>query len=151
MVEQTAVVVRAESAGVWVEAVEPSSGCGACDGRGCGSRRLAEMFQRGARHFQVDSELALRVGDRVIVGIADGSVLRSAGRAYGVPLAGMLAGALLAQAVWPGDASAVAGLAAGGVAGVLGSRGVTVARPRVLRHESESGTVMKKGQSCSRQ
>lgn len=149
MVEQTVVVVRAEVTGVWVEAVEPS-GCGACDGQGCGSRRLAEMFQRGERLFRVDSDLALRVGDRVIVGIADGSVLRSAGRAYGVPLAGMLAGALLAQAFWPGDAAAVAGLAAGGVVGVFGSRGVTVARPQVLRHESGSGNVMKKGQSCSR-
>lgn len=149
MVEQTAVVVRTEPAGVWVEAVEPS-GCGACDGQGCGSRRLAEVFQRGERHFRVDSDLALRVGDRVIVGIADGSVLRSAGRAYGVPLAGMLAGALLAQSLSPGDAAALAGLAAGGVLGALGSRGVAIARPRVLRHESESGNVMKKGQSCSR-
>lgn len=148
MLEQTAVVVRAEPAGIWVEAVEPS-GCGTCGGQGCSSRRLAEVFQRGDRHFRVDSDLALRAGDRVIVGIADGSVLRSAGRAYGMPLAGMLAGALLAQMFWPGDAAAVAGLAAGGMLGVLGSRGVAFARPRVLRHESESDIVMKKGRSCS--
>lgn len=148
MLEQTAIVVRAEPAGVWVEAVEPS-GCGTCGGQGCGSRRLAEVFQRGARHFQVDSALALHAGDRVIVGIADGILLASAMRLYGIPLAAMLAGALLVQSIWPGDFSAAAGLLAGGVLGTWGARGGQAARPRVLRHESEA-MVMKKGRSCSR-
>lgn len=148
MLEQSAIVVRSELAGIWVEAVEPS-GCGTCGGQGCGSRRLAEVFQRGDRHFRVDSDLALRAGDRVIVGIADGSVLRSAARAYGVPLAGMLAGALLAQGLWPGDGAAVGGLVTGALLGAAWVRGGTTARPRVLRHESESCKVMRKGQSCS--
>lgn len=149
MLEQTAIVVRAEPAGVWVEAVEPS-GCSTCGGQGCGSRRLAEIFQRGERCFPVDSDLALRAGDRVVVGIADGSVLRSAARLYGVPLMTMLAGALLGKLLWPGDLAAVAGLFAGGVLGAWAAGGGRVARPRVLRHESETMAIKKGGRSCSR-
>lgn len=147
MLEQTAVVVRAEADAVWVEAVEPS-GCGTCGGHGCGSRRIAELFQRSPRQFRVDSAWPLRAGDRVVVGIEDGSVLKGALRMYGAPLAAMLAGALLAQAAWPGDAAAVGGLVAGGILGLAWARGGGIGRARVLRHESEPLKVMMKGQSC---
>lgn len=102
MLEQTAEVIKTASDGIWVQAVEPS-GCGTCGGQGCASRRIAELFQRKPRHFLVDCDLSLSPGDRIVVGIARGSVLRSALRVYGLPLGLMLAGALLAQAVQPGD------------------------------------------------
>jgi len=145
MLEQTAEVVRTASDGVWVQAVEPS-GCGTCGGQGCSSRRIAELFQRKPRNFLVDCDLALAPGDRVVVGIADGSVLRSALRAYGLPLGLMLAGALLAQAVLPGDGSALAGMLIGGAAGVLIARGGRAARPVVLRREDRILFQVMKGQ-----
>ena len=145
MLEQTAEVVRTASDGVWVQAVEPS-GCGTCGGQGCSSRRIAELFQRKPRNFLVDCDLALAPGDRVVVGIADGSVLRSALRAYGLPLGLMLAGALLAQAVLPGDGSALAGMLIGGAAGVLIARGGRAARPVVLRREDKILFQVMKGQ-----
>jgi positive regulator of sigma E activity len=83
-----------------------------------------------------------------VVGIADGSVLHSALRVYGVPLAAMLGGALLAQQAWPGDVAAVSGLLAGGLLGAWVARGARAAHPRVLRVETEAIMVMKKGQSC---
>lgn len=134
MLEQTAEVVKTAADGIWVQAVEPS-GCGTCGGQGCASRRIAEMFQRKPRHFLVDCDLSLAPGDRIVVGIARGSVLRSALRAYGLPLGLMLAGALLAQAVQPGDGPAVVGMLLGGVAGWLAARGGRAARPVVLRRE----------------
>ena len=145
MLEQTAEVVRTASDGVWVQAVEPS-GCGTCGGQGCSSRRIAELFQRKPRNFLVDCDLALAPGDRVVVGIADGSVLKSALRAYGLPLALMLAGALLAQAALPGDGSALAGMLIGGAAGVLIARGGRAARPVVLRREDRILFQVMKGQ-----
>ncbi|MBI3431558.1 MAG: SoxR reducing system RseC family protein [Hydrogenophilales bacterium] len=145
MLEQTAEVIRTASDGVWVQAVEPS-GCGTCGGQGCSSRRIAELFQRKPRNFLVDCDLALAPGDRVVVGIADGSVLRSALRAYGLPLGLMLAGALLAQAVLPGDGSALAGMLIGGAAGVLAARGGRAARPVVLRREDGILFQVMKGQ-----
>lgn len=145
MLEQTALVTRTASEGVWVQAVEPSQGCGSCGGRGCSTRRIAELFQRRPRHFLVDCDLAIAPGDRVVVGIADGSVLRGAFRAYGLPLALMLGGALLSQSVQPGDASAVIGAVLGATLGWLAVRGGRTARPVVLRREDSNLFHMEKG------
>jgi sigma-E factor negative regulatory protein RseC len=134
MLEQTAEVVKTAADGVWVRAVEPS-GCGTCGGQGCSSRRIAELFQRRPRYFLVDCDLSLSPGDRVVVGIAEGRILKSALRAYGLPLGLMLSGALIAQAWYPGDFSAAAGLVLGGAAGWLLSRGGRAARPIVLRRD----------------
>src|SRR5512143_386470 len=144
MLEQTAEIVGTAPNGVWVQAVEPS-GCGTCGGNGCSSRTIAELFQRRPRKFLVDCDLDLAPGDRVVVGIARGSVLKSATRAYGVPLGLMLAGALLAQLVRPGDASAVAGMLLGGVAGWLAARGGRTERPVVLRRENDNAFHIRKG------
>lgn len=146
MLEQTAEVIHTASDGVWVQAVEPS-GCGTCGGQGCSSRRIAELFQRKPRNFLVDCDLALAPGDRVVIGIAYGSVLKSAMRAYGLPLGLMLGGALLAQAVQPGDGAALAGMLIGGAVGWLLARGGRTARPVVLRRENRIPFQVMKGQS----
>lgn len=145
MLEQTAEVIHTASDGIWVQAVEPS-GCGTCGGQGCSSRRIAELFQRKPRNFLVDCDLALAPGDRVVVGIADGSVLKSALRVYGLPLGLMLIGALLAQAIRPGDGSAIVGMLIGGMTGWLAARGGRTARPVVLRREDKIRIQMMKGQ-----
>ncbi len=144
MLEQTAEVIHTASDGVWVQAVEPS-GCGTCGGQGCSSRRIAELFQRKPRNFLVECDLALAPGDRVVVGIADGSVLKSALRVYGLPLGLMLAGALLAQAMQPGDGAALTGMLIGAVAGWLLARGGRTARPVVLRREDRIPFQLMKG------
>ena len=146
MLEQTVEVIKTAPDGIWVRAVEPS-GCGTCGGQGCSSRRIAELFQRKPRLFLVDCDLSLAPGDRAIVGIADGSVLKSALRAYGMPLGLMLAGALLAQAVRPGDGPALAGMLLGGMAGWLVSRGGRTVRPVVIRRDSPTPLHLMKGQA----
>jgi len=146
MLEQTVEVIKTAPDGIWVRAVEPS-GCGTCGGQGCSSRRIAELFQRKPRLFRVDCDLSLAPGDRAIVGIADGSVLKIALRAYGLPLGLMLAGALLAQAVRPGDGPALIGMLLGGAAGWLAARGGRTARPVVLRREDKSPLQLVKGQA----
>ncbi len=112
MLEQRARVVHSSGQGIWVEAAEPD-GCGVCEGQGCTSRRLAELFQRTPRLYAVESSLRLLPGDNVIVGIPEGRVLRSAIYLYGMPLMLMLGGALLFQAWLPGDAGSVAGALTG--------------------------------------
>lgn len=144
MLEQSARVVEASGDGVWVEAVEPS-GCGTCGGQGCSSRRIAELLQRRPRRFRVDSGFPLVVGERVVVGIEDGSVLRAALRSYGLPLLLMLGGALLAQALWPGDISALAGLLVGGAVGWAALRGSSVPLPVVMRKEPTDQIWLSKG------
>lgn len=144
MLEQAAKVVKTAPDGVWVQAVEPS-GCGTCGGQGCSSRRIAELFQRKPQHFLVDCDLVLAPGDRVVVGIPHGSVLRSALRLYGLPLGLMLAGASLAQALQPGDGSALVGMLLGGLAGWLAARGGQTQRPVVLRRDNDNLFRMRKG------
>jgi sigma-E factor negative regulatory protein RseC len=144
MLEQTAKVTRTAPDGVWVQAVEPS-GCGTCAGQGCSSRRIAELFQRSPRQFLVDCDLSLSPGDRVVIGIAEGSVLSSALRAYGVPLGWMLAGALLAQAIQPGDGSALIGVVLGALVSWLTMRGGRASRPVVLRREDNNLFHLMKG------
>jgi sigma-E factor negative regulatory protein RseC len=144
MLEQTAEIIKTAPDGVWVQAVEPA-GCGSCGGQGCSTRRIAELFQRKPRQFLVDCDLSLSPGDRVVVGIARGSVLKSALRVYGLPLGLMLAGALLAQAVQPGDGPALVGMLLGGLVGWLAARGGRTARPVVLRREDDKQFRMRKG------
>ncbi len=144
MLEQTAEVTKTASNGVWVQAVEPS-GCGTCGGQGCSSRRIAELFQRDHREFLVDCNLSLSPGDRVVIGVADGSLLSGALRAYGLPLAAILAGALVAQALQPGDGSALLGVLLGGLAGWLAVRGGRAPRPVVLRRENDNRIHLMKG------
>lgn len=139
MLEQPARVIESSEAGVWVEPVAPS-GCGVCAGQGCASRQLAEFFLRRPRRYRVQSSLSLSVGDHVVVGLPDGSLLRSVFLVYGLPLVFMLAGAAIAQLLRPSDAAAVAwALVGGGVAWGLtfitrAGRGVH-ARPEILRCE----------------
>lgn len=146
MLEQTAQVIKSASDGIWVQAVEPS-GCGTCGGQGCSSRCIAELFQRKPRLFLVDCDLSLSPGDRIVVGIANGSVLKSALRVYGLPLGLMLAGALLAQAIQSGDGPALVGMLLGGMVGWLVARGGRAARPVVLRREDSNLYHMRKGKS----
>lgn len=148
MLEQSALVTKTAPDGIWVQAIEPAGGCASCGGQGCSTRRLAELFQRKPRHFLVDCDLSLSPGDRIVVGIADGSVLRSAFRGYGLPLLFMLLGALLAQTVQPGDASAVVGMLLGGVLGWLTARGGRAVRPVVLRRENDNLIRIMKGESA---
>jgi sigma-E factor negative regulatory protein RseC len=74
-------------------------------------------------------------------------VLKSALRAYGMPLGLMLAGALLAQAVQPGDGPALIGMLLGGMIGWLAGRGGRTARPVVIRREEPPPFHLMKGKA----
>ncbi len=139
MLEQYARVMASSQAGVWVEAVEPP-GCNTCGGQGCSSRQIAELFQRGSRRYRVECSLGVSEGDRVIVGVPDGSVIRIALFMYGLPLLLILSGALLANVWFPGDAAAVVGAGIGGLLawGLTASnlaRSGAFYRPVVVRRE----------------
>ena len=127
-----------------IVAVEAGAVCARCaSGRGCGAGVF--MTRQGARHLEValggGSDLA--EGDVVSIELAPGNVLRAALLVYGLPLAGAAAGASLAFVVALGDvaaaAAALAGLAAGAVAGRRRLRDdACVARftPKLARHSA---------------
>jgi len=113
MIEESGRVVAVERDAVWVETVR-RTGCGRCDEPGgCGnaSARLAE--RRGHVKARNRARHALAVGDYVRVGVPANAVLQGAALMYMLPLAYLLAGALLGEALQPGDSGALAGAAAG--------------------------------------
>lgn len=102
MIEERAVVAEAGAGYVWVE-IQRRSACGACQASGgCGTATLAKAWGIRSMRTRALSTLSLQPGDEVIVGLADGVLLRGALLAYLLPLALLLAGALLGQAAFAG-------------------------------------------------
>lgn len=95
------------------------SGCEQCNGKGCGSSKVAQLFCSQPRYFEVDNPIAARPGEDVIVSVADGAVLRGIGLVYLLPIASMVLGAGLASALPATVASADLLVAGGAVLGLI--------------------------------
>lgn len=131
MLESTAIVVRVAPGEALVETQAPGSCGGAnCGTQGCGAAVLVRMFSQRPRAFAAANPIDARVGERVVVGLAEETFLRSSMLAYLAPLAAVLFGAVLGQLVTPPGASvdlyagggALLGLVAGFAAMRYGSR-----------------------------
>ncbi len=118
MLETRAVVVQTDSLFAQVVA-SGGNGCSACDGKGCGSGKLTQLFCSSPRQFKVDNRIHAGVGDEVIVSVPDGAVLRGISLVYLLPLVLLFAGAALAGQVQgePRDAYEAIGALTGLVAG----------------------------------
>jgi sigma-E factor negative regulatory protein RseC len=58
------------------------------------------------------------VGERVVVGISEGTLLKGAATAYGLPLVTLLAGGIIGQEIYRTDAMAALGAFSGLVLGL---------------------------------
>src|SRR5574343_358330 len=105
-------VVRAlDGADVLVEVEQ--GGCGRChEEGGCGGQQLTQMFCSGPKTYRVLNAVGAAIGDRVRVGIAPGSVSKTANFAYILPLTVAFAGAALGTSLG-GDAGGILGAVAG--------------------------------------
>jgi hypothetical protein len=81
MLETRAVVVQTDKLSAQVVASQ-GNGCSACDGKGCGSGKLTQLFCSRPRQFKVDNQIKAGVGDEVIVSVPEGAVLRGIGLVY---------------------------------------------------------------------
>ncbi len=153
MIEERGTVVAVEEGFVWLETQRRSS-CGGCQASGsCGAATLAKLWPDRRNRARALSEPGLRPGDEVIVGLAEGALLRGALLVYLLPLALLLAGALLGQIVFAGAgeepvvALGVVGLGLGFLAVRVLSRRLqcdTRFQPVVLRraNSAESGNLL---------
>lgn len=96
MLETRAVVVETDTRYAQVVA-SGGNGCSACDGKGCGSGKLTQLFCSRPRQFKVDNRIHAGVGDEVVISIPDGAVLRGIGLVYLLPLVLLFAGAAWAD------------------------------------------------------
>lgn len=143
LVEGFARVVAVEGGRAWLEPEETTS-CGTCHSAGLCSigKDGGNAKRKAAKRFQLPGDLGLRVGERVVVGIAEGTLLRGAATAYGLPLLTLLGGGILGQELYATDGMAALGAASGLVLGLglakllansLSARGVLT--PRFLRRD----------------
>jgi sigma-E factor negative regulatory protein RseC len=97
MLEETARVVRIDTDGVWVETQRRST-CSSCSAQtGCGTATLARVLGSRRSRVRVVSDLALRVGDRVVIGIREQALVRGSLAVYAVPVALLLLGAVVGE------------------------------------------------------
>lgn len=91
MIEEEAVVSRVKNYQVWVKTLKSSS-CGKCtQSSGCSTSLLEKYIPK--REIPVDSELSLAAGDKVMVGIDEGTLIKGSLLLYIVPLFALFAGA----------------------------------------------------------
>jgi len=117
-VEGIAYVVAVEGGKVLLEP-EQTSSCGGCAGStACGAKGIGTVANRlEARRFQIANPDDLVVGERVVIGIRENTLINASMTAYAIPLAAMLGSGAVAQSVAGSDgvtmAAMVAGLAVG--------------------------------------
>ncbi len=149
MIEESGRVVAVRPGLAWVE-ITRRSACGTCDASsGCGTAVVAKLFSDKVNRLQVADTLGVQVGDRVVIGIADGTLTRASLAAYMLPLLALMIVAFLAQSAGASEeGSALLGIAGLGVGlwvtGRLtgGAAGRERYRPTLLRRVELDGIVV---------
>ena len=155
-VEGIARVVRVDAGVVWLEP-EQTTSCGSCAsaatcgaGSGVGKPGIGTVASRNAaRRFPLDNPHGLVVGERVVIGVDDRSLLKASLTAYAIPLVAALAAGGMAESAFGSDLVSMAAMAAGLALGLLVA-GVAARRlsaqgnlaPRFLRRA-------RPGETCS--
>lgn len=104
-------VVEVSGSDVWVEVPGRAPACGSCKSADdCQTGLLG--LSAGPRRYRLENLIGVRVGDRVTLNVADGTVWRASLASYVLPLLFAITGAAIGQSV-AGDAWAAAGMLAG--------------------------------------
>lgn len=136
MVETHARVVRLQGDTAWVRVEAPES-CGACGGRGCGSTLYARMLHPREPEYAVDNPISAQPGERVVIGVEDGAVLRAVASAYGLPLVLLILGAMAGSSF--GEGAAIVGGLLGLALGLMRMRRQSVTGSPVILRRSTRG------------
>lgn len=123
MIEEEALVTRVEAEQVWVERPRQSA-CASCN-TPCATAGVADYLDQSkpgrVASVAVYSDIELRTGDRVILGLPEGAIVKGSLAIYLLPLLGLLTGAILGKTLgvyWP-SASADMVAASGGFLGLI--------------------------------
>jgi len=102
MIEQQAQVMALDGDHALVAIVRQSA-CGSCAAKsGCGTSVIASLFPQRQQQLRVSNTAKACPGDQVLIGLPESGLQRASLLLYGVPLLGLLAGALLGQE-WGGS------------------------------------------------
>lgn len=137
MVEEQGVIVALDGSRAWVE-TRRQSVCGGCSAnKSCGTGVLARYLDGRVAKVRALNPPAAVVGDTVTVGLHEGALLAMSALMYLLPLALLLAGALVAEFLARRlEVSSEPLAIAGGVAGLLS--GFLLARRASRRVEHDA-------------
>ena len=141
LMEGVARVVAVRDGVPWLEP-EPGTSCSGCVSLAMCGTKGGGFDALGARRFPLTGAPALEMGDRVVVGMPEGTVLRAAATAYGLPLLLTVAGGLAALGFGAGDLGGALAMGGGLGAGLLLGRiiaGRDEFSPRFLRRAPAGG------------
>ena len=100
MIKEEGQVVAVEQGAAWIETIRKST-CSSCSARnGCG-QHLAEKLRSSKSHSYIKaiSDISLKEGDRVIVGIPETALISASVLMYLIPLVIMMSGLWLGNAL----------------------------------------------------
>lgn len=123
MIKEWATVVSWQN-GQALVSCDVKASCSSCASRaGCGSRVLNKLGPQTTHTIVVPCDEPLVPGQKVELGIAEGSLLSSALLVYMSPLVGLFLIASLFQLLFASDVAALCGAVLGGIGGFLIARG----------------------------
>lgn len=100
MIEQRGRVLHAGGGRAQV-APDDTPSCGSCVAQGgCSTKWLTALFPQRELTFFVDNRIGARPGDAVVVGVDEHLLQRSSLLLYALPLAGLLMGGILGEALF---------------------------------------------------
>ena len=103
MIEEHARVIAVENGQLLLEAQTKAS-CSACAVKqGCGTSVISKWLGRKFTRFQAPNTVNARVGDEVVVGLAEEAMLKGSVLVYLLPLLAMIGFALLADSLIAAD------------------------------------------------
>lgn len=124
MLKECAQIIRLHNNGLTVRSRRPVA-CAKCErGEGCGGGLVGRLLKNSEQEIflPMAPDPAWRAGQAVELLIPASNVLQLAALAYGIPLLGLLAGALFANALYGGNGSVIAGAVIGLIAGMAVSK-----------------------------
>lgn len=125
MIKEWATVVSWEQ-GEALVSCDVKASCSSCASRsGCGTRVLNKLGPQTTHTLVVPCDQPLMAGQKVELGIAEGSLLGSAMLVYLTPLVGMFMVAGIFQTLFGYDLAALGGGVLGGVGGFLLARALS--------------------------
>ena len=103
MIEERARVIAVENGQLLLEA-QTTASCSACAVKqGCGTSVVSKWIGRKFTRFQAPNTVNARVGDEVVVGLAEEAMLKGSVLVYLLPLLAMIGFALLADSLIAAD------------------------------------------------
>lgn len=142
MIKEWATVVGWHN-GIAQVSCDVKASCNSCASRaGCGSRVLNKLGPQTTHTISVPSAEPLVAGQKVELGITEGSLLGSAMLVYMSPLLGLFVVAALFQVLFGTDISALCGAVLGGVGGFLIAKGLS---PRLAAKETWQPIIISVG------